>query len=76
MWKFKMTHCPGKANFFADATSRCPVRSDDDDCETLFIAANLAAIAISREEAAAEAQKDPEYLAMHSGVVAPNPTAC
>ena len=58
MWKFKVIHCPGKANFFADATLRRPVRSDN--CKTLFIAANLAAIAISREEAAAEAQKGPE----------------
>ena len=73
MWK--VIHCPGKAHFFADPTSRRPVRSDDDDCEMLFIAANLAAIAISREEAAAEAQRDPEYLAMHSVLsegVAPN----
>ena len=70
---------PGKANFYADATSRRPVRSDDDDCETLFIAANLAAIAISREEAAAEAQEDPEYLAMHSTLsqgVALNAATC
>ena len=77
MWKFKVIHCPGKANFFADATLRRPVRSDN--CKTLFIAANLAAIAISREEAAAEAQEDPEYLAMHSTLsqgVALNAATC
>ena len=48
LWKFKVIHCPGKANFFADAMSRRPVRFYDDDREALFIAANLAAIAISR----------------------------
>ena len=68
-----------KANFFADGMSRRPVRSYDEDGEALLIAANLAAITISREEAAVEARKDPEYLAMHSALsqgVAPNATAC
>ena len=68
MWKFKVIHCPGKANFFGDATSCRPVKSDDEDCVKMFIAASLAAIAISKEEAAAEAWKDPEYLAIHSAL--------
>ena len=79
MWKFRVIHCLGKANFFADATSRCPVKSDDNDCKKQFIAANLAAVAISKEEAAAEAQEDPKYLAIHSALsegTAPIAAAC
>ena len=47
MWKFDIVHCPGKTNFFADATSRNPVLAEEDDAETAFLAANLAAIAIT-----------------------------
>ena len=61
MWKFDIVHCPGKTNFFADATSRNPVSTEDDETETKFLAANLAAIAITIEDVAAAAREDPAY---------------
>ena len=61
MWKFDIIHCPGKTNFFADATSRNPVSTEEDEVETKFLAANLAAIAITIDDVAAAAREDPAY---------------
>ena len=58
MWKFDIIHCPGKTNFFADATSRNPVAAEGDDVETAFMAANLAAIAITIDDVASAAKND------------------
>ena len=61
MWKFDIIHCPGKTNFFADATSRNPISTEEDKVETKFLAANLAAIAITIDDVAAAAREDPAY---------------
>ena len=63
MWKFDIVHCPGKTNFFADATLRHPVLAEEDDPETAILAANLAAIAISIDEIASAAKVDDAYWA-------------
>ena len=79
MWKFEIVHCPGKTNFFADATSRNPVLAEEDDTETAFLADNLASIAISIEEVASSAKDDNAYwetfLALSAGT-APSPSKC
>ena len=71
--------CPGKTNFFADATSRNPVLAEEDDTQTAFLAANLASIAISIEEVASSAKSDgaywETYLALTAGTT-PSPSKC
>ena len=48
MWKFRIIHCPGRTNFFADARSRNPVSPEDNtDNERHFVAANLASVAVT-----------------------------
>ena len=68
MWKFSIIHSPGKTNFFADAASRHPVHAEEEDPETIIVATNLAAIAISIDEVAAAAQEDVAYWAMHTAL--------
>ena len=70
MWKFNIIHSPGKTNFFTDATSRHPIQAEEDDPETIIVAANLAAIAISIDEVAAAAQTDEAYWATHTALSA------
>ena len=79
MWKFDIIHCPGKTNFFADATSRNPIAADSDDMETAFMAANLAAIAITMEDVASAAKSDDSYRATYLALTAgeaPSPAEC
>ena len=79
MWKFEIVHCPGKTNFFADATSRNPVLAEEDNTKTAFLVVNLAAIAISIEEVASFTESDKAYwetyLALSAGT-APSPSRC
>ena len=65
-WKFRVIHCPGKANFFADATLGRPVQ-EEDDSEKLFVAANLVSVAVSIEEAAKRGKHG-------QGVLGPSPS--
>ena len=67
MWKFNIIHSPGKTYFFADAAYRHPVHAEDDP-ETLIVAANLAAIAISIDEVAEAAQEDEAYWDTHTAM--------
>ena len=79
IWKFDIVHCPGKTNFFADATSRHPILAKEDNTETAILAANLAAIAISIDEIAAAAKEDDAYQATYlalSAGEAPVPSRC
>ena len=71
-WKFRITHCPGKANFFADASSRRPVQ-EEDDTEQRFVDANLASVAVTIAEAAKAAKEDKGYWALHQALVAGTP---
>ena len=65
MWSFDIIHCPGKSNFFADATSRSPTSQEDtfsEEADVLWCAA--ATISISLDNVVAASALDPPYRSM------------
>ena len=65
LWKFEVIHVPGKTNYFADATSRCPAKQlEIDGTEAEIAAFNHASIAITTGEVEACAAADNKYASM------------
>ena len=70
---------PRENKLLPNATSRNPVQAEEDNAETAFLAANLAAIAITIDDVASAAKDDnayrKTYLALSAGDM-PLPSKC